>query len=262
MDEQNNSQSPSYSVIINVMGVIVLLVVAFMVIIPSCMPHRHSPRASGCQANLKQIGNSLKMYLSDWDETYPTNRPFTANHKLGSVSSYVKLSAVGYDKVTTKPYKFQHGVNWVEGLYSYMEGIVARNDSSSVWKCPSASLSAKSKSAEVSYAFNRNLIEQPEKIIKSSSRLMMLSESGRLLDSELKPSNKSNKDPKAVPQNAFTNTKLHGNGSHILFADGHVKLFNAEAYFYKGCEWDPKTKRWFSVGDKKTLNAHSIQITP
>ncbi|MCX6346062.1 MAG: hypothetical protein NT018_13480 [Armatimonadetes bacterium] len=262
MNEQYNSQSPSYSVLANVIGVIVLVVVAFMVLLPLFSDHSDGGRPSNCQTNLKQIGNSIKMYLADWDETYPTNRPFTTNHKLDPISSKVKLSAIGYDKVTGKPYKFQHGVNWVEGLYAYMESIVERGDTSSVWKCPSASLSAKSKSAEVSYAFNRNLIEQPEKIIKSSGRLMMLSESGRLLDSELKPSNKSNKDPKAVPQNAFTNTKLHSNGSHILFADGHVKLFNAEAYFYKGCEWDPKSKCWFSVGDRKTLNAHSIQITP
>ena len=105
---------------------------------------------------------------------------------------------------------------------------------------------------------------------------MMIREMGRLTEATLRPSNDNDhdptSDPNATPFNAFmcslesgdpglvqfgkSEYLLHGNGSHILFADGHVKVFDigyfatssspATPYDTQAATWDPTTSQWYN----------------
>lgn len=211
------------------------------------------------------MGSAIRMYLSDWDDHFPTNRQFDSSGKLGAIEPSVKLTPPATDK-DGRPIRFKYGANWVEGLYNYIEAVTEQNDPNSIWKCPSITLSpypADSKTASVSYVFNRNLIEVDEKRIKSTGNLMMVRESDRLLEADLRPTNDTTWTSKKRPVSPFltkhddligsTNPKLHGNGSHILFADGHVKMFPYETT--KNISWDANTAKWYNANNR-------IAVTP
>jgi hypothetical protein len=135
------------------------------------------------------------------------------------------------------------------------------------------------------YVFNYNLIEQPEGIIKGAANLMMVREFYKTTIAVLRPTNYSTGSSTNRPQYALNNGdssatasennnpsiwKAHGNGSHILFADRHVKLFGL-TFFTKYIEmtaansWDPETDQWYSFApgsDKGTAYITSIAIMP
>jgi len=274
--------------LIELLVVIAIIAILAAILFPVFARARRTARAAGCQANLKQIGNSIKMYLSDWDETYPTNR-VKSGTVTGNLVGSCRLSTVGVDNVG-KPNKFMYGITWVEGLYNYMEGIVQKEDSSSVWKCPAAMSSQAGvdanelNSAETTYVLNFNLLEQPESVIKSGSTMLLVRETDRLVASVccavpgvnggLMPATGvataptidatsrlygvfhlyqptgagainygadmciKNGSGGAVPANQLTGL-IHGSGSHILFADGHVKLYSLPQFF---CTWGGSAK--------------------
>lgn len=263
----------------NLMLVMIMLIILAAVLVPMTFTTRThcSGPSSICSSNLTQIGRALKMYLADWDDTFPTNRPYLPNGKLGGIEADVKLSPLSFDQ-TGKPIRFKNGVNWVEGLYAYVEPVTEQNDPASIWKCPEATYptpSTKSKTAAVTYVFNRNLVEKKERIIRTSSNLMMIRESDRLLDSDLRPTNDTTWTSKKAPISPFlaghdkllgeTEANLHHNASHIVFADGHVKLFYGDTLperLTKDKCWDPKTKQWYDTADAKNVNYQRIAITP
>ena len=90
--------------------------------------------------------------------------------------------------------------------------------------------------AAVSYAFNRNLVERPEKAVRYAANTMMVREMDRRVDAELRPTNYSCGRPDVPPDSPFltkhdsrmeeTNPGVHGEGSNVLFADGHVQGFH------------------------------------
>lgn len=227
-----------------------------------------SRQGSACQSNLTQIGRSLRMYLTDYDDTYPTNRPRSS----GSIASSVALSP--YDPVNMK--RFVNGINWVEGLYPYMESTsAAQSRDTNSWNCDEclrATCKGRTDASDVSYVFNRNLVELQDQSIKNRANLMMVREADRLLDADLRPTNLSIKNRDVSPISPFltrrdarmgtTNPELHDNGSNILFADGHVKHFDAEYYTDKPA-WDPETQQWWNfVGSNSKRTNKTIAITP
>lgn len=241
------------------------------VLLPVFAPHGHYSSASNCMSNMKQIGNAVKMYLSDWDYHFPTNRPLEGNDKLGEIQSSVKLTPPAVNK-NNKPVRFKYGVNWVEGLYNYVEPVTEQYDEKSIWKCPVSTLKPyppDSKTANVSYVFNRNLIEKKS---KWASNLMMIRESDRLMESDLRPTNNTTWTSKKVPICPFltkhddligsTSFEIHLDGSMILFADGHVKRFNSTEFpgeITKEKCWDPETSQWYN---HVPVDTTSIAITP
>jgi len=95
---------------------------------------------------------------------------------------------------------------------------------------------------------------------------MMVREFYKTTIAVLRPTNNSTGNSTSRPQYAFNNGdmyattsesnnpsiwKTHGNGSHILFAGGHVKLFNL-TFFPKYREmtagncWDSETGQWYN----------------
>ena len=71
-----------------------------------------------------------------------------------------------------------------------------------------------------------------------------------------------------------TENRIHANGSHVLFADGHVKgydrrFFPEDSEYARTAEhWDPDTQQWYNFVYKNTADPtrkildRSIAISP
>lgn len=243
------------------------------IVILMMLPIQHSRPAakkSNCESNLKQIGSAFKMYLQDWQDTYPTNRAVLAQGKVDDTSCSVELTPA-----EDLPGRNNKGRNltWVEALYPYMEppsDLGNGRVDCGAWVCRAAcddGCQSGTVTAYTTYAMNRNLVGRPEKCIRADGELMLLREMDRMADSELRPRNYSCGLPDAPPDSPFltsrdsrfgrTNQDLHGPGSHIAFADGHVKWIDMRRLTI---EWDGKTRQW--LAREKAYNSMTLAITP
>jgi len=265
--------------LIELLVVIAIIAVLAAILFPVFAKARNAAKASNCQSNLKQIGQAIKMYLSDWEDTYPTNLQFASGTTtpVGSPIPLVTLSPAQVDW-NGDPYKFVNGIAWVECLYGHIDPIAGPKEAESVWRCQSASNKShpvNSSTACVTYAFNITLCGQPEAIVQGSGNLMIAREMDRLVDSVCRPTNPGCRGTVGQrPVSAFldsqeegfpssggqdqTKSKLHGsNGSHILFADSHVKMFPGQ-YFPEDSQitarnsWSQETTQWFNYGSANT----------
>ena len=288
--------------LIELLVVIAIIAILAAILFPVFASVRKKAFAANCQSNMKQIGSSIKMYLSDYDDTFPTNRgPIVSGYPAGPMTYDVQLSnlPVGPDE----PKRFEFGINWVEGLYSYIERVAGAEDASSVWRCQASSNAryptkatnaSKYNTASVNYAFNGYLCEQPEGVVKVASNTMMVRELDRVMNAQLRPFNQtmctqgpnngirpaagSNTDR---PIDAFlsindmmgglpTVNKQHGKGSHLLFADGHVKFYTndympAFTEIVTAKSWDQETVQWYNFKKdpaKPSIKERTIGITP
>ncbi len=277
--------------LIELLVVIAIIAVLAAILFPVFARARRAAQASNCQSNMKQIGNAIKMYLSDWDDTYMTNRNKVSGGGLSNIMASVALSPPDPIGTETEPRRFQYSINWIEGLYSYVETITKSSDPQSVWRCTAASNSTWPTPnpttgypyPAVNYVFNYNLIEQPEGIIKAAANLLMVREFWQTTIAELRPSNGTagnsgvrpqypflNGDLRAISGNSDRACKLHSNGSHILFTDGHVKIFDLTfmpkyADITAGNCWDEETQQWYNfapASGKRATYIRSIAITP
>lgn len=278
--------------LIELLVVIAIIAVLAAILFPVFARARRAAQTSSCQSNLKQIGSAVKMYLSDWQDTYPTNRPWTPpnSSNLGPVNAMVNIT----DPADVDN-KFRYGITWVEGLYSYVEQSTKTGDPASVWKCPAAGndtfpTNPTNQFPITTYAFNVCLVEQPEGIIKGAANLLMIREFGRQAVSCLRPSNSASMLPNGnysyAPQYPFLNQadtlknplpateyKLHANGSNVLLADGHVKYYEL-TYFPPQAQitaarcWDTNTQQWYNFywanpsNQNDKVKNQSIAISP
>jgi prepilin-type N-terminal cleavage/methylation domain-containing protein/prepilin-type processing-associated H-X9-DG protein len=284
--------------LIELLVVIAIIAILAAILFPVFAKARRAAQASNCQSNLKQIGSSMKMYMSEWDDTYPTNRPINkTTNTLGPINTQCSLSTPGADPATGVPYKFEDSINWVEGLYQYVEKVTNRDDPSSAWKCQAVGIEQRPDPTVsvgwhtgTTYSFNATLVEQPGGIVKNSQLLMMCRELSWLAGADLRPINPDagagstiepkvpfltsapdkTDNPERTKNEIYT---LHANGSHILFADCHVKNYDA-GFFPDGLSqttlpvYDDENMQWFNYwfsrprsAKERALN-RSIAITP
>lgn len=293
--------------LIELLVVIAIIAILAAILFPVFAKARKTAQNSTCQSNMKQIGTAIKTYLSNWDDTFPTNRDSSVNSQTTTAAApsiVVQLSADpnGQNNNGTSTI-FDHGTNWVEALYKYVDSGTKQTDNSTAWKCPAASdliaspAGTGSTTAMVTYVINYNLLEQPEGIIKSSANLMLVREADRMVEAVAVGSASSGKatvgayaTSTAAPCESFLtgsastysgfsgstssiNYKMHGNGSNVLFADGHVKAFQSD-YFTKvgdpnqsSAEWNNTLSQWFNFSstqnDSVPKNHYdSIALTP
>lgn len=265
--------------LIELLVVIAIIAILAAILFPVFAKARKAAQASTCESNMQQIGKAIKQYLTDWDDTYPSNRTLA-----GVQQNSITLSAPGVD-ADGNPIRFTNGVNWVEGLYGHIEAITSTEDASTVWKCPAASNKVYpngSTTAAVTYVFNYSMVEQPEGVIRGASNLMLVREMDRSVNAVCRPINICNGSNTSVPNGALLNNFdplitspapdpfLHANGSHVLFADSHVKYFESPyfpartAYSAANC-WDDDTQQWYNYGPNAKMPLkyiRSIAITP
>ena len=277
--------------LIELLVVIAIIAILAAILFPVFARARRAAQASNCESNMKQIGNAIKMYLSDWDDTYPTNRLKTSGTPLTNAAALSPPDPIG---TATEPPRFYYSVNWVEALYNHIENATKTSDPQSVWRCqsvsnktwPTPNATTGYPFPAVNYTFNYNMIEQPEGIIKGAANLMLVREYFMTTIAILRPMNVSTGSSTARPQYAFNNGdqnatssensnastwKTHGTGSHILFADGHVRSYDL-TYFPKYAEmttqasWDAETQQWYNYASATTGKPRSylksIAVSP
>jgi prepilin-type N-terminal cleavage/methylation domain-containing protein/prepilin-type processing-associated H-X9-DG protein len=257
--------------LIELLVVIAIIAVLAAILFPVFAKAREAARASTCQSNLNQIGKSMKMYLSDWESTFPTNR------NNGVVQDQVKLGdPAKVQGPNAEVIPFQNGINWVEALYAYTERVAGAEDPATAWKCPKAQELAgpnQSAFAAVTYAFNACLVEAAEGTIRNSARTMMVRETDRRYDAVLRPRKSVNGLASPQPDSPFLcvddkdkpSDKActpHSGGSHILFADAHVKVYPVGA-FPRMCKYDTTDNQWWNFGSlSSTPWKQSIALSP
>ncbi len=210
---------------------------------------------ANCPSNMSQIGKAIKSYLADYDDHFPTNRL-----PNGEMHYEVQLSPNEYDAV------YAYGVNWVEALYPYVDKVGRPGDFYDVFKCNNTRYgidpNTSTENASVTYVMNYNLLEQPAGSVRNPDCTMLLRETGFLVDAICRPTVKST-TAKTPPVNAFLTKndsgyrkpqsnlryRLHGEGSNILFADGHVKVMQSALFpenWIDSKRWDATTKQWWN----------------
>ena len=278
--------------LIEVVVVALIVAIVCLVLSPVIATSTGGSALVQCQANMRKIGSAVKMYLADWDRMYMTNRLSTeldlTRYPYPRREVGLADPTVSPDSTSGMPSRFlvtgtATHISWVGALYRYIEAVTNKDDASSVWKCPAAS-SAQAGTAAVggintrttayvTYIINYNLLERPNSVIRYASTLMMCREMDRLVASVCRafksggvamgqPVTGSGDTPASpflttVDQVFSINgiqTKLHGNGSNILFADGHVKAFSAASYPSSGVPvWDTTLGTWGNVSPNPTV---------
>ena len=59
--------------LIELLVVIAIIAILAAILFPVFAKARRNAQTSNCASNMTQIGRAIKMYLSDWEDTYPTN---------------------------------------------------------------------------------------------------------------------------------------------------------------------------------------------
>ena len=266
-----------------VVSVLILILIAFALAPALARMHRTAAEAK-CQSNLRRWAEALAVYTQDFDGRFPMNRKFGLGMTPGAPTQSVPLSHLGFDS-DGNPIRYQYGFGWVEALYPYIIDAATKTDQDwlSFMKCPNATNNTypPGSPARMTYVFNFCLTEQPRQLIRNPESLMMLREADRNLNSVCRPiSTSCIANPYAVPQYPLLtegdsylhpiDPNLHGSGSYIVFADGHVKYFTTDffppqSYYTVANCWDGETQQWYNYGpgaDMPPEYIKSIAITP
>lgn len=224
--------------LIELLTVIVIIAILAAILFPVFAAARARAKTSTCLSNLSQIGKALTSYVTDWQETFPTNRQLNANGTVGNLTAEVQLSpldAAGNQIVE------RYGLNWVEALYTYTEAASVNPSDQTHWTCPAASTSSHSGTVGLggtTYALNFNLVESRLPGVSLPGNTMLIREMDRRCGAICRPAVQClTSDPSTVKaaflttndsgfgSSVVTHPNLHGSGSAILFVDGHVKMF-------------------------------------
>ncbi len=104
--------------LIELLVVIAIIAILAAILFPVFAKARAAAYASNCQSNLKQIGSAFKMYLTDNNDTYPTNilnkDVAAANSTTTNVEIDVPITSAGSTDLQGNPLLYKYGYDWVE----------------------------------------------------------------------------------------------------------------------------------------------------
>ncbi len=272
--------------LIELLVVIAIIAILAAILFPVFTKAKQSALKSTCQSNLKQLGTAFKSYLTDWDDTFPTNSRIQGSNM--TIQNEVKLTVTDWSSEYSDEALGSGsggGPNWVEALYAYTESTTVKDKSP--WKCPAASATTYTTSnsfktdshgqdlLQNTYVMNYYLVELVESSISDTANLMLVREFDRHVGALLRPVKPASGSSASKPQYPFLNgtedgkitkntikSKLHGNGSNVLFADGHVNLFPADAMQASMINKD-EYGQWFnSIDSNDSAVKKAIAITP
>lgn len=188
--------------LIELLVVIAIIAILAAILFPIFAKARAQARKAGCQSSLVQIGKAMKMYASDYDDTYPTNRihatfaiPITPAMGLLPANSFVgvynNLSQPSWSALRPEA---QYSYNFVEGIAPYVEKMEDTGGSETIWKCPGAmdmtfpaGTTGGAKSAAVSYCMNWYMLEQTESKMSQPASVLLIREMDRRVNAIARP---------------------------------------------------------------------------
>lgn len=240
-----------------------LVILTTIALIPATARMQRDNLDAKCQSNMRRWAEALSLYREDNTGVFPCN---TVGYGGGLPSMF----------------------NWVKELNPYIIPLAQRTGQNweSFMRCPNATNGTYPQglsSAKMTYIFNTNLCTFPSIAVRNSNKVMMLREFDRMVDPIITRPTLVCRSSSTLPIDAFlTDTdstfklqnmksNLHGNGSYIVFADGHVKYFTTD-YFPTNAEitvarcWDAQDQQWYNYGsgvtDKPQSHIKSIAISP
>jgi len=182
--------------LIELLVVIAIIAILAAILFPVFARAREKARQASCSSNLKQIGLSLMMYVSDYDERFPSD----------SLDASLGQARLGWQ-------------GWISnGIYPYSKN-------GNIFQCPSNNngwFTEWHTNSQVSYCYNyiscwqRKLaeVQEPSKIIVMWDSVNPWADwHGPIWDRDLTWYNTQN----------WTATSWHNGMNNTLFADGHVK---------------------------------------
>lgn len=206
---------------------------------PALTQSREKQMASVCQRNLRQIAMAVSLYAEDYGGHYPTNK----SHPTQTVPSEQAF--------LTPPGRNQLQLTFVEGIERYLARAgtprsnvprTLKNAEQTVWTCPAVTVSYPTSSGVIPgfgdsrncYGMNYHAHELRLSSVKDPARTLLFRELGVKGQSYSvgRPPSIGRRPTKAFLADADTwglasaTRSLHGAGSHILFADGHVRWFS------------------------------------
>ncbi len=277
--------------VLDILLLMLVLIVAASTLAPAVARMSRPYAETKCQANLHRWADAMALYCADNNGRFPTNRVLTASHALNPA---LPLSPPDPLPGQTEPPRFYYSVNWVEALYDYLQGAAAPTnlDWRSLRRCPNAGarfwppINTQGYPFNcMTYVFNYNLVEYWRGLVRNPRKVMMLREFHAITIAVLRPMNVSTGQSNILPQYAFNNMdstatayenmnrdywKRHGEGSYIVFTDGHVQYFSLDYYpaYYQmrtNTNWDAQTQQWWNYAPGSGMSApylKSIAITP
>ena len=281
--------------LIELLVVIAIIAILAAILFPVFAKARDAARNSSCQSNMNQIGKAMKSYMTDWEDSFPTNYLLAS----GVPAVCVPITdPAAIDTTTQQEQKYLYGLNWVEALYPYIEKVGDANDNATVWRCPSSQTGlppgetppggslgaagigtgglgatygknndASKDTASNTYALNYNLQGQPESVVKMPGNTLLIREMDRRFGAVTRgsgtpPNNPflSSTDPDT--QGVKGNGRIHQQGSNILFADAHVKTVNLTDTAGTPFKCDATTPGYTGYWNKSPAAGGTIAITP
>jgi prepilin-type processing-associated H-X9-DG protein/prepilin-type N-terminal cleavage/methylation domain-containing protein len=132
---KTNKKIAKFFTLIELLVVVAIIAILASMLLPALQKARESGRTSSCGANVKQIGNALSMYTTEYQDYYPTSENIT---DLANADAYtwsdVILPYLGKDNKSYDYYK------------------------SGIFVCPTQINVHKSWKAYISYGINRDFV--------------------------------------------------------------------------------------------------------